>query len=269
MLVSKKNTLKKYTALMAACLLSYGCVNNTPKKLPSVALRITPSIAPHYLKKSPYGNPKQYQALGKTYHVLPSATGYFKKGIASWYGPKFNGKLTSTRTIYNMYAMTAASPELPIPCYALVTNLSNQKQVIVQVNDRGPFKKGRILDLSYAAATSLGYTQAGTAPVSVQTLTLRNPNLHSNNRQYIQAGAFSNALRAANQLSLLQKMNHSNVLLQVKKTPGHLLFKVDVGPFKYAKNAKRTLQNLRRAGFKKAYILPKITRAHSSPTLSK
>jgi len=83
---------------------------------------------PRYLPKSRYGNPASYVVNGKRYHVLPSAKGYNKRGIASWYGTKFQGRLTSSREPYDMLAMTAASPELPIPCFARVTNLSNGKK---------------------------------------------------------------------------------------------------------------------------------------------
>jgi rare lipoprotein A len=111
-----------------------------------------PNAVPRDLPKSPYGNPKRYTVNGVTYHVLPTAKNYQATGIASWYGKKFHGRLTSTRERYNMFAMTAASPVLPIPSFVRVTNLRNGRSVIVKVNDRGPFAPNRILDLSYAAA---------------------------------------------------------------------------------------------------------------------
>ena len=92
------------------------------------------------------------QCNGETYHVLPNCTGYHERGIASWYGTKFHGGRTSDGETYDMYAMTAASKVLPLPCYVRVTNLENGKSVIVKVNDRGPFVENRIIDLSYAAA---------------------------------------------------------------------------------------------------------------------
>ena len=115
-----------------------------------------PDAKPRKLPKSRYGNPKSYVVFGKRYHVLNSAEGYNKRGIASWYGTKFHGQLTSSREPYNMYAMTAASPNLPIPTFVRVTNLENGRTIIVKVNDRGPFASNRIIDLSYAAAKKLG-----------------------------------------------------------------------------------------------------------------
>jgi rare lipoprotein A len=123
-----------------------------------------------------YAN-RPYNALGKTYTPL-TVTGIFKqRGIASWYGKKFNGERTSSGEIYDMYAMTAAHPTLPLPSYARVTNLANQKSVIVRINDRGPFINDRIIDLSYTAAYKLGITGNGSAKVEVESIT---PNVSVN-----------------------------------------------------------------------------------------
>lgn len=118
---------------------------------------------------SPYGN-HSYKLRGHYYHVLKNANGYRKVGTASWYGTRFNGHLTSTRETYNLYGMTAASPILPLPTYVVVTNLSNHKQVVLKVNDRGPFRNNRILDVSYAAAKKLGFAYNGTAKVEVKAI---------------------------------------------------------------------------------------------------
>lgn len=126
-----------------------------------------PNPTPTKEIKSKFGNSRTYHVKGKTYHVLRTAKNYHKIGIASWYGTKFHGRLTSSREPYNMFAMTAASKELPIPCYVKVRNLSNNKTVIVRVNDRGPFKPGRIMDLSYAAAQKLDMMKKGTAKVEI------------------------------------------------------------------------------------------------------
>jgi rare lipoprotein A len=117
------------------------------------------------------GNKNPYTVFGKTYHLLPTSEGYKKKGTASWYGTKFHGRMTANGERYNVYAMTAAHKTLPIPCYARVTNLSNKRQVIVRVNDRGPFHGDRLIDLSYAAAVKLGFAEQGTAPVLVEVVT--------------------------------------------------------------------------------------------------
>lgn len=116
------------------------------------------------------GNKSPYVINGQKYHLLPQAQGYVKKGLASWYGNKFHGRKTANGEVYNMYGMTAAHKTLPIPCYVRVTNLNNQRSVIVRVNDRGPFLGGRIIDLSYAAAKKLGYANHGTALVEVSVI---------------------------------------------------------------------------------------------------
>ena len=108
---------------------------------------------------------------GKTYHVQPSAEGYREEGISSWYGAKFHGRLTSSGEPFDMYQLTAAHRSLPIPVFARVTNLRNGLSTIVKINDRGPFHKDRIIDLSYAAAVKLDFHDSGTARVRVETLT--------------------------------------------------------------------------------------------------
>jgi len=131
-------------------------------------------VIPKVEKYSKYGNPKSYEVFGKKYYTKKTHIGYSEKGIASWYGKKFHGRLTSSREVYNMYKLTAAHKSLPIPCYAKVTNLSNNKSIIVRINDRGPFKKGRIIDLSYAAAKKLDIVLKGTAKVHVEAINARN-----------------------------------------------------------------------------------------------
>ncbi len=116
-----------------------------------------------------YAN-RPYSALGKTYTPLQAPGNYKERGMASWYGKKFHGQRTSIGETYDMYAMTAAHPTLPIPSYARVTNLANGKSVIVRVNDRGPFLHQRIMDLSYVAAYKLGYVSNGSAEVEVESL---------------------------------------------------------------------------------------------------
>lgn len=108
--------------------------------------------------------------LGKSYRVLDEAKGYIKRGVASYYGTKFHGRLTSNREVYDMYAFTAAHKTLPLPSFALITNLDNGKSVVVRVNDRGPFHDDRLIDLSYAAAVKLGFTENGLANVEVRVL---------------------------------------------------------------------------------------------------
>ncbi|MDD5057087.1 MAG: septal ring lytic transglycosylase RlpA family protein [Sideroxydans sp.] len=116
-----------------------------------------------------YAN-RPYSALGQTYTPLLVTGKYKERGIASWYGKKFHGQRTSIGEVYDMYAMTAAHPTLPIPSYARVTNPANGKSVVVRVNDRGPFLHDRIMDLSYVAAYKLGYVNNGSAEVEVESI---------------------------------------------------------------------------------------------------
>ncbi|MGQ5522616.1 septal ring lytic transglycosylase RlpA family protein [Chitinimonas sp. PSY-7] len=116
-----------------------------------------------------YAN-RPYKVLGKTYTPLLGFGNFSQEGGASWYGRKFHGKRTSSGEPYDMFQLTAAHPVLPIPSYARVTNLVNGKSVVVRINDRGPFHKGRVIDLSYAAAYRIGYHNSGNAKVRVQSL---------------------------------------------------------------------------------------------------
>jgi rare lipoprotein A len=113
---------------------------------------------------------RPYTVLGKTYVPITDNRPYRVTGMASWYGRKFHGQKTASGEIYDMFKMTAAHPILPIPSYVRVTHLNNGKQVIVRVNDRGPFLHDRVLDLSYTAALKLGYLQAGSGRVLVERL---------------------------------------------------------------------------------------------------
>jgi rare lipoprotein A len=116
------------------------------------------------------GANRPYNVFGKDYVPDTSDRPFVERGYASWYGRKFNGQRTSSGEIYNMYAMTAAHPTLPIPSYARITNPGNGRSVIVRINDRGPFHPGRIIDLSFAAAYRLGYTNVGSTVVEVERL---------------------------------------------------------------------------------------------------
>jgi rare lipoprotein A len=125
-----------------------------------------PRIEPFH----PYAN-RPYSALGRSYRPMTEDKPYRVRGLASWYGRQFHGSRTSSGEIYDMFAASAAHPTLPIPSYARVTNTRTGTSVIVRVNDRGPFKPDRVIDLSYAAAVKLGIASAGTSEVEVVRLT--------------------------------------------------------------------------------------------------
>ncbi|PYY71512.1 septal ring lytic transglycosylase RlpA family lipoprotein [Pseudomonas jessenii] len=122
----------------------------------------TPTLHTGPYKASPYS------VLGKTYFPLQESKTYVQSGTASWYGTKFHGQNTANGEVYDLYGMSAAHKTLPLPSYVRVTNLDNNKSVILRVNDRGPFYSDRIIDLSYAAAKKLGYAEIGTARVKVE-----------------------------------------------------------------------------------------------------
>ena len=116
---------------------------------------------------------RPYTVLGQNFVPMTELKPFSQRGHASWYGRRFHGNPTSNGERYDMYAMTAAHPTLPIPSYVRVTHLGNGRSVIVRVNDRGPFLRGRVIDLSYVAAHRLGYINSGSAHVEVETITHR------------------------------------------------------------------------------------------------
>jgi rare lipoprotein A len=185
------------------------------------------------------GNPAQYQVLGETYFVLPTAKGYRETGVASWYGPGFHGNTTSNGEIYDMYAVSAAHKSLPIPTYARVTHLQNGKSLTVRINDRGPFAKNRIIDLSYAAAARLDMIQQGTALVEVEAIVVP-PSDDS------QASVLPPTAVQLPQPTPPTPQNHLTCSYRVA---------VQVGAFSNPENAKRFLEQLHTSGFNEALLL--------------
>jgi len=140
-----------------------------PGGTPPARLASLPDARPRWEPLKAAAN-EPYRVNGHAYRPFTSLRHYRKRGIASWYGRRYNGKRTSSGERYDMYAMTAAHTILPIPSYARVTNLENGRQVIVRINDRGPFHDGRLIDLSYAAAAKLGFVSQGSARVEVESI---------------------------------------------------------------------------------------------------
>lgn len=155
-------------ALVAACA---GSVRDSAPRGDGRLATLPPDAIPRHEPPSRYGNGPVYEVFGKRYNVMPSSAGYSERGVASWYGRKFHGRLTSSREHYDMYEMTAAHKTLPLPTYVQVTNLRNSKSIVVRVNDRGPFVHNRIIDLSYAAAARLDMIRDGTSLVEVTAIT--------------------------------------------------------------------------------------------------
>jgi len=199
-------------------------------------LNAIPDAVPKDEPRARRGNPAFYTVLGKRYVVLDSADGYVERGVASWYGPTFHGESTSIGEPYDMYGMTAAHKTLPLPAYARVTNLSNGKSIVVRINDRGPFAKNRIIDLSYTAAAKLDMLRDGTALVEVRTLrpgsddSLRRSDETPPQTLYVQAGAFADEGNAKRLVERLQAGGIKNCFVRSPPSNGPKLFRVRAGP---------------------------------------
>src|SRR5690554_5435525 len=160
-------------ALLASCSQTpksrYSIANDTaPQRVPTEAELTDP--VPRHEPFSRQGN-RTYTLFGERYDIIDNVQNYSEQGVASWYGRKFHGHLTSNGEYFDMFNMTAAHKSLPLPIYVKVTNLDNGRNAIVRVNDRGPFHPGRIIDLSYAAAYRLGVTETGVANVHIEVVT--------------------------------------------------------------------------------------------------
>lgn len=132
-------------------------------------LAATPDPIPFLEPLHPRAN-RPYRVMGNDYRPMTRREPFIQQGMGSWYGRMFHGRPTSIGERYDMYRMTAAHPTLPIPSFARVTNMENGRQVVVRVNDRGPFLHDRAIDLSYLAAYKLGYVESGSARVQVELL---------------------------------------------------------------------------------------------------
>jgi rare lipoprotein A len=239
----------KIVALLIITLMITGCSTMGPTKdgPPTQPFDVSKikSPKPHHLTRSHYANPPSYVVNGKRYHVLKTAKGYDKKGIASWYGSKFHGRRTSTGEPYDMFSMTAASRTLPIPVFARVTNLRNGRSVIVKVNDRGPFANNRIIDLSYVAAKKLGYAHHGTTLVEVKTITFLKKKFH---KVYLQVAAFKDRMNALALKARLHKLIQKKIRVHSTKYHQHWLYRVEIGPFAHVKESDKLQQLLKLLG---------------------
>lgn len=213
----------------------------------SVNIDSIPDAVPRDEPRSKYGNPDSYEVFGKRYYVMKDNRDFVERGIASWYGKKFHGRRTSNGETYDMYAMTAAHKKLPLPSFVEVTNLKNNRRVIVRVNDRGPFHENRIIDLSYSAARKLDIVAHGTGLVEVRVIDSRGyaggkpgrdrgtpveraPVRAPVNVFYIQVGAFvqeTNARRLQQQISPL---GDRLVIIRQAEVDGQTIYRVQIGP---------------------------------------
>jgi rare lipoprotein A len=207
-------------------------LDDGPEAMPPANLDAIPDAVPRDEPLNRFAN-RSYSALGSTYTPQTERRSYSEEGLASWYGRRFNGKKTASGERYDMYAMTAAHPTLPIPSYARVTSLANGKSVVVRINDRGPFHSKRIIDLSYTAAYKLGYLSNGSGRVRVESL---DPAAYSTQGEairqgaYLQVGAFS---RQENAQQLLKRLTRELALdaSQTRVVLNGALYCVQLGPY--------------------------------------
>lgn len=255
------------TRLLVAPLLTAlvaGCAGPAPRPAPepqdgpplrSVEPDSVPQPVPRSESRARYGNPPSYQVFGQTYHVLDSSRDYVERGIASWYGTKFQGRRTSSGEPYDMFRYTAAHRTLPLPTYAQVTNMENGRSVIVRINDRGPFKDSRIIDLSYIAAQKLGFADKGMARVEVRAIDPQSggqPERVDVPRQdgtiWLQAGAFAEprnaeALRARLSGAGLGPVDVTPVMLGAGT-----LYRVRIGPLANGERASEMVRRVQDLG---------------------
>ncbi len=220
-----------------------------------------PNAMPRFLPRAASGNPPFYEVDGKRYYVLATAAGYEATGVASWYGPTFNGMRTADGDHYNMYAMTAAHKTLPLPCFVRVTNLGNGRSVIVKVNDRGPFVANRLIDLSYVAAAKLGMLATGTALVEVRAVTPENPDVLTRVSErpppplYVQVGAFAIRRNAARVLARLHTAGLAGAFVLGPPVTRSRLYRVRVGPVSGVPEYDRLLARLTALGYPGARLV--------------
>jgi rare lipoprotein A len=240
----------------------------SPHHPPPQDMANIPDATPKDEPKSRYGNPDSYVVFGKRYHTLSNSRGYTARGIASWYGSKFHGQRTSSGEPYDMYAMSAAHKTLPLPTYARVTNLKNNRSIVVKINDRGPFHDNRLIDLSYTAAWKLGIISEGTGLVEVTTLEAgetapQKPRVAAPTRKtkrglpelFLQVGAFGNSQNAQRLKQRLKEKLKTSVLIEDNDTPSNRVYRVQVGPIASVELADHLSQQLNQLGIKNPHVV--------------
>lgn len=237
--------VKKISIIINIALIGLvGCQKQISDGAPSayvVQQAVIKKVVPKAEPPSKYGNPDKYEVMGKTYHVMHSAKAFKQHGLASWYGTKFHQRRTSSGEPYDMFAMTAAHKTLPLPTYLKVTNTDNDKEIIVKVNDRGPFHEDRIIDLSYAAAKQLGILQNGTGHVEIEAINFEQQSEEPRDQLYLQLGAFRQYDKAESYKGFIQGlMARATTAVENKKD----MFNVIMGPFKSRENRQQTKQFL-------------------------
>lgn len=250
-----------------------------PPRSGSASIPQLPADAvPRREPKSRYGNGPVYEVFGKRYTVMASSAGYKERGVASWYGKKFHGNLTSNREPYDMYAMTAAHKTLPLPSYVRVRNLRNDKSVIVRVNDRGPFVANRIIDLSYSAALKLDMVGTGTSLVEVEAVSfdppagdrptrrttaapgpaqapVTTPEPAADHKIFVQVGAFGARENAERRIGLLRSGGIGTGFVLEDASTNPPLYRVRIGPIKGVVQYDILVEELENLGIMDPYLV--------------
>jgi rare lipoprotein A len=234
--------------------------------------RLPPDAVPRPEPRSRYGNGPLYEVYGETYKVLDSSHGYQERGVASWYGKKFHGRLTSNREPYDMYAMTAAHKTLPLPTYVRVRNLKNNKSIVVRVNDRGPFAHNRLIDLSYSAALKLDMVNEGTSLVEVTAISFDEPPVRAANPSsqnlsarvdgasresevFVQVGAFGDITNARRRYTLLRNNGIDQVVVHQDENSEPALFRVRIGPIADVVQYDSLVERLKSIGINDSHLV--------------
>ncbi|MFA5700121.1 MAG: septal ring lytic transglycosylase RlpA family protein [Desulfuromonas sp.] len=250
--------------IMLLTLTACGSPRRAELPLPGKDLHEVPEAtrpAPTKLK----GWQKPYEVYGKRYTPLLEHDGFIQDGIASWYGDKFHGRKTSNGEVYDMYAMTAAHKTLPMGVFVKVDNLANGRSEVVRINDRGPFVEGRIIDLSYTAASSLDVVGRGTAPVRVTALGYRQTDTHGDTYfklpQDIMQGPFGVQLGAfalednAVRLRDLLRQEYTFAEIRPALVNGQHYFRVRAGKFDSLAAAEQGRARMLTAGFGSGFVV--------------
>jgi rare lipoprotein A len=232
-----------------------------PGESPPPNLAAIPDAEPKAEPLHRFAN-RPYQVFGKDYVPFDAIRPFRQRGVASWYGKRFHGGATSSGERYDMYAMSAAHPTLPVPSYARVTNVSTGRSVVVRINDRGPFHADRVIDLSYTAAYRLGFADAGSAPVEVEAIVpgaavaAAAPQAPAPLPQsvplaqtqpkgvYLQLGAFS--ARENAELFRARMMREFAWLAEtIQVIAGESLFRLHLGPYRTQEEARTIAERIR------------------------
>jgi rare lipoprotein A len=210
------------------------------------------------------GHQKPYVVNGERYEPLQSHEGFVQTGTASWYGPDFHGKRTSNGEVYDMHAMTAAHKTLPLGVFVKVRNRESGEEAVVRVNDRGPFVKGRIIDLSYAAARKLGVVQNGTAPVRIEALGYRvtgedgketyAPVNYDRGDYTVQTGSFTVNANAERQAAAMKQTEGFSDIRRVEVN-GETFFRVYAGRYASLRAAEAARERFERSGYPGSFVV--------------